>query len=170
VPKAVGGERLKASKAATIWLDSPEHIAVLLDAAGELDLEARQLTEHDLARPSRSKGSGSAPNCDLLCQISWRGYVKPNPDAPSVRITAATHLGGTPKVVPLGQLRENPTIFRSAVSREVSQAVVLCGADHDRVRIVSIRGLRNEVPSKRRPLHRKDVFLVQLHRDGCRQV
>ncbi len=33
--------RLKASKPAPVWLDSAEHIAALLDAAGELDREAR---------------------------------------------------------------------------------------------------------------------------------
>src|SRR5208283_4336820 len=33
--------RLKADKPAPVWLDSAEHIAALLDAAGELDREAR---------------------------------------------------------------------------------------------------------------------------------
>jgi len=33
--------RLKADRAAPVWLDSAEHIAALLDAAGELDREAR---------------------------------------------------------------------------------------------------------------------------------
>jgi hypothetical protein len=33
--------RLKADKPAPVWLDSAEHIGALLDAAGELDREAR---------------------------------------------------------------------------------------------------------------------------------
>jgi hypothetical protein len=35
------GRRVKASKPAPVWLDRSQHIAALLDAAGELDRDAR---------------------------------------------------------------------------------------------------------------------------------
>jgi integrase len=39
-------ERLKTAKPAPVWLDRAEHIAALLDAAGELDREARRDRRH----------------------------------------------------------------------------------------------------------------------------
>jgi hypothetical protein len=60
--------RLKADKPAPVWLDSTEHMRALLDAAGELDTEAR--VDRQLPRRailailcSQDCGSGSWSTC-----------------------------------------------------------------------------------------------------------
>ena len=62
---------MKASKPAPVWLDRAEHIAALIDAAGELDREARA----DRQVPRRAILSTlvfAGLRIGELCDLCWR--------------------------------------------------------------------------------------------------
>jgi integrase len=64
--------RMKASKPAPVWLDRAEHIAVLLDAAGQLDAHARRDRQHIARRAILATLVFAGPRLGELCGLRWR--------------------------------------------------------------------------------------------------
>ena len=64
--------RMKASKPAPVWLDRAGHIAVLLDAAGQLDAQARRDRQHITRRAILATLVFAGPRLGELCGLRWR--------------------------------------------------------------------------------------------------
>jgi Phage integrase, N-terminal SAM-like domain len=64
--------RVKAAKAAPVWLDRAEHITALLDAAGELDRDAREDRQHVYRRAILSVLVLAGLRIGELCDLCWR--------------------------------------------------------------------------------------------------
>ena len=64
--------RVKAGKPAPVWLDRAEHIGALLDAAGELDREAREDRQHVYRRATLSVLVLAGLRIGELCDLCWR--------------------------------------------------------------------------------------------------
>jgi integrase len=69
---AKNAERLKASKPAPVWIDRAEHIAALLDAAGELDARARRDRRHVQRRAMLATLVYAGPRIGELIDLCWR--------------------------------------------------------------------------------------------------
>ena len=64
--------RVKGSKPSPIWLDRAEHIAVLLDAAGQLDARARRDRQHIERKAILSTLVFAGLRIGELCELRWR--------------------------------------------------------------------------------------------------
>jgi integrase len=64
--------RVKASRPAPVWLDRAEHIAALLDAAGELDARARRDRRHVARRPMLATLVFAGLRIGELLDLRWR--------------------------------------------------------------------------------------------------
>ena len=64
--------RMKASKPAPVWLDRAEHIAALLDAAGDLDRKARDDRQHIARRATLATLVLAGLRIGELCELRWR--------------------------------------------------------------------------------------------------
>jgi integrase len=65
-------ERLKESRPTPIWLDRAEHIAALLDAAGQLDAKARRDRQHVERRAILATLVLAGLRIGELCELRWR--------------------------------------------------------------------------------------------------
>jgi integrase len=131
--------RVKASRPAPIWLDRADHIAALLDAAGELDRAARRDRQHVRRRAMLATLVFAGLRIGELLELRWRDV-----DLTAGRITvrASKTDAGVRQVDMLPVLRDELLLLKAS-ARCAAASDLVFGTSHSRSQSAS--NVRNRV-------------------------